>query len=134
MDQELLVSDWIEAGRELAAAVNRDIPLEAAVWAFDPDRERLYLNLISALFTDVGRYQLRRKVSELMDPVLPEWLDESRVRLIGHDVAFALGVLGKLYAHPDLPARRIGPEVIGGVFVETGFLYEPFQSEVLQAA
>jgi hypothetical protein len=85
MDQELLVSDQIDAGRRLLLEFERFKPVKSAVWLKDPDSGRWYLNIVSSAISAGSTRDAYGHVLQIVGEMREPKLDPFRVRVIASE-------------------------------------------------
>lgn len=130
MAQDILVTE-LEIGERFVREFAQCKPVHAAFWLRESDGDRYYLYIAADDIGGAG-YDGYREVVRLAPQFKSPFFDMFRIRLIRPDDPLARAVIELQEQFPDPMLSRLGPYMLGGQFVEDGYLYPPLHSAVGQ--
>ena len=125
MDQEPLVIEQIEAGKNFIAELDKYVPVRAAFWLKVTEDSGWYLYIASGRITDQNVKAAYGEVARVSKTIDDPNFDLFRVKLIGVNDPFARAALE---LHKRFRARvptHIRGRSFGGMSVEGVYVYPP---------
>ena len=128
MDQSPLVNEQIDAGQRLIQKFNSYQPVQSAFWLREVDSAEWYLYIISPQIDDSNFDLAYGEVIRLTSQSPSPWLDPFQVKVAGtnNPLAVAVDKIQQKYQAP-LPTR-LRNRMLGGIYVDEGYIYEPLNS------
>lgn len=121
MDQETLVAEQIQAGREFLERFQQHHPVSAAVW-LKPVEAQWYLYVASPDITDRTKRAVYATVLQVVRSMTNSF-DPFRVRLINHDDVLVRDVMDLHSLYPNgIPAWH-QPLLLGARGIEEAYFY-----------
>lgn len=140
MDQDALVNEQTEAGRQLIAAlVEAGFEVRVAFWAKPTEEEKWFLYLASPFVDDKGPRTAYRFVHDVLRNMPDLWIDPLEVRVVGLKDSLAEAALAVTQpkipnspfavrnAKPHQGMIRFGGATLGGVSIDGAYIYPPLQ-------
>ena len=131
MDQNILVSEQLEAGARFLQEFDRYAPVRAAYWVKLCDENQWYLTIAADQFNDDhsaadnddnfddGYGEVARIVSTKPDP----WLDPLQIKVVGSDNRLAQAVQEVMKTYPATKPFRYQGDYLGGTNVDGLYIY-----------
>ena len=130
MDQEPLVNEQVEAGKEFIAKFNEYVPVHAAFWLKATEDSSWYLYVASDRINDqnfdVAYGEVLRLAPTLEDPNF----DPFRVKVIGVDDPLAKAALAVYKRSAGRVPTRVRASDFGPMGAEAVYLYPPLIAAV----
>lgn len=125
MDQMPLVTQEIDAGKDLIREFNKLAPVTVALWLKESGDELHYLFIASDQINDSNVREWYGKVLEVAATLSSPYLDPFRIKLISakHPIAIAAREFNERF--PVRLATRFGGHFLGGVGVDDVYIYPP---------
>ena len=124
MDQETLVADGIEAGKDLVDALrDSDFRVKDAFWSWDEEASNWHLFLVSPYVDRHGPRKSYVLVLATTDQ-LPSWqeMDPLAVKVIGVGDPISKGIASYMDVNPESP-RRFSRAYFHGTHYQDVFVY-----------
>ena len=143
MDQNTVVNEQIESGKQLIDKLNDDrFEVQVAFWTRLTDEEKWYLYLASPFVDENGPTVAYRRVFDVMRTMSDLWIDPFDVRVIGVNDSLTQGALSVM--KPKIPnspfagpnprpypkMTRFGGSTLGGISIVGAYIYPPFTANV----
>ncbi|MBI1903162.1 MAG: hypothetical protein HYS13_18840 [Planctomycetia bacterium] len=141
MDQDTVVTEQTESGKQLIAALNAEgFEVRVAFWAKPTDEGKWFLYLASPIVDAEGPAAAYRRVHRVLKKTPGLWIDPLEVRVVGLNDSLAEAVLEK--TRPTVPASpyavqnatpfrgmtNLGEATLGGISIDGARIYPPSQS------
>lgn len=125
MDQNPLVNEEIEGGREVIAIFEQIKPLKVAFWLKSADDEFRYLYLASDEIEGMGRRVDYEQLIHLMNAKPLLQIDPFRIKLISSENLLAHAAI-ELQSKFNI-ATRVARRQFGDVYAEDAYIYPPLR-------
>jgi hypothetical protein len=140
MDQDSLVNEQIEGGRQLVAALTAaGFEVRVAFWAKPTEDGKWFLYMASPFVDDKGPRTAYRFVHDILRQEPDLWIDPLEVRVVGLNDSLTEAALAVLTPetpnspfavrnrrpHPGM--TRFGGTTLGGVSIDGAYIYTPPQ-------
>ena len=123
MDQTVLVTEQIDAGREFVEAFNGYQAVDVSFWLNPADSTEWFLYVASESINDSNRDIAYGEVLRLVGSGRKMWLDAFQVKLLNSDDALAMKAKEIRDRHPAPLATRYHGTSIAGIPVSGAYIY-----------
>lgn len=121
MDQESLVKEQIETGRQLVKEFNDYMPVAASFWARDNEYGRWWLYIASDKINDATFDLAYGEIARLTTKIPDDWFDPFRVKVAGVDNSLVRAVMD--FQSRSSGATRFRGATLGGANVSEAYVY-----------
>ncbi len=125
MDQNPLVREQIDTGREFLDEFEKYVPVDAAFWLKASEDSDWYLYVASDQATDQSLHVAYGEVLRLAGKIQDPNFDPFRVKLIGVNDPLARAALDIYEHHPAKIPTWFNGKNFGGMSVEKVYIYPP---------
>jgi len=123
MDQDLLVTEAIDAGAQFVSQFDKRLPVKAAFWLKPADGGESYLYVASDQVANGDLDTGYREVLNIARDHPSPYLDPFRVKVIPAEHPLAEAAVAIHQRFPGTVAMRLGNRIFGGLAIEQAYIY-----------